>query len=52
MLAWLNCALGHRTQAGRHVDEALAIAYSMAQLLSSIFASGMLPDWGIADPGV
>ncbi|MBC7592700.1 MAG: hypothetical protein H7288_01955 [Kineosporiaceae bacterium] len=52
MLAWLNCALGHRTQAGRHVDGALAIAYPMAQLLGSIFASGVLPDWRIADPGV
>ena len=47
MLAWLNWALGHGTQAGLHLDEALAIAptYSMAQLLESMMCTGVMPEW-------
>ena len=47
MLAWLNWALGHGSQAGLHLDEALAIApgYSMAQLLRSMTGTGILPEW-------
>ena len=47
MLAWLNWALGHGTQAGLHLDEALAIAptYSMAQLLDSMTRTGFMPEW-------
>jgi hypothetical protein len=47
MLAWLNWALGHGTQAGLHLDEALAIApdYSMAQLLEAMTRTGILPEW-------
>lgn len=55
MLAWLNWALGHGTQAGLHLDEALAIApsYSMAQLLDSMTRTGIMPEWafeGTATP--
>ena len=47
MLAWLNWALGHGTQAGLHLDEALAIAptYSMAKLLESMMCTGVMPEW-------
>ncbi|MBC7761627.1 MAG: DUF4192 family protein, partial [Candidatus Saccharibacteria bacterium] len=47
MLAWLNWALGHGTQAGLHLDEALAIAptYSMARLLESMMCTGVMPEW-------
>jgi hypothetical protein len=47
MLAWLNWALGHGTQAGLHLDEALAISpdYSMAQLLEAMTRTGILPEW-------
>jgi hypothetical protein len=50
MLAWLNWALGHGTQAGLHLDEALAIApdYSMAQLLEAMTRTGILPEWAYA----
>jgi hypothetical protein len=49
MLAWLNWALGHGTQAGLHLDEALAIApdYSMAQLLEAMTRTGILPEWAV-----
>ncbi len=52
MLAWLNWALGHGTQAGLHLDEALDIApdYSMAQLLQSMTGTGMLPEWAFELP--
>lgn len=52
MLAWLNWALGHGSQAGLHLDEALAIApsYSMAQLLHSMTKTGILPEWAFATP--
>ena len=52
MLAWLNWALGHGTQAGLHLDEALAIApdYSMAQLLESMTRTGVLPEWAFEVP--
>jgi hypothetical protein len=51
MLAWLNWALGHGTQAGLHLDEALAIAptYSMAQLLDSMTRTGFMPEWAFED---
>ena len=47
MLAWLNWALGHGTQAVLHLDEALAIAptYSMARLLESMMCTGVMPEW-------
>jgi hypothetical protein len=52
MLAWLNWALGHGSQAGLHLDEALAIApgYSMAQLLRSMTGTGILPEWAFEEP--
>ncbi|MBC7762455.1 MAG: DUF4192 domain-containing protein [Candidatus Saccharibacteria bacterium] len=52
MLAWLNWALGHGSQAGLHLDEALAIApgYSMAQLLRSMTGTGILPEWAFEGP--
>jgi len=52
MLAWLNWALGHGSQAGLHLDEALAIApgYSMAQLLESMTRTGILPEWAFEHP--
>ncbi|MHC5797342.1 DUF4192 domain-containing protein [Lacisediminihabitans sp. FW035] len=52
MLAWLNWALGHGTQAGLHLDEALDIApdYSMAQLLQSMTGTGILPEWAFEPP--
>ncbi|MES2094469.1 MAG: DUF4192 domain-containing protein [Actinomycetota bacterium] len=52
MLAWLNWALGHGTQAGLHLDEALAIAptYSMARLLESMTRTGILPEWAFEGP--
>jgi hypothetical protein len=47
MLAWLNWALGHGSQAGLHLDEARAIvpSYSMAQLLNSMTRTGLMPEW-------
>ena len=52
MLAWLNWALGHGSQAGLHLDEALAIApgYSMARLLESMTGTGILPEWAFEHP--
>ncbi|MBG6109109.1 DUF4192 domain-containing protein [Frigoribacterium sp. CG_9.8] len=52
MLAWLNWALGHGSQAGLHLEEALAIApgYSMAQLLRSMTGTGILPEWAFEGP--
>jgi hypothetical protein len=53
MLAWLSWALGRGSRAGRYVDEARAIDpnYGMAELLDTMLANGMLPDWAFAVPG-
>ena len=54
MLTWLNWALGRGTQAGRHLEELLAIdpQHSMALLLRSILGNGMLPEWAFEDPAL
>jgi hypothetical protein len=50
MLGWLHWALGRGTDAGRFIDEARSIDPddSMAELLYTMFANGMFPEWAFA----
>lgn len=50
MLAWLTWALGLTSHAHRYIQEALTIdpGYGLAELLSSMFNHGMLPEWAFA----
>lgn len=54
MLAWLNWALGRGSVAGIRIDEARSIdpAYSMGQLLGTLFSSGVLPEWLFSSPQI
>lgn len=44
---WLSWSLGRSSHAGAYVDQALQIEpeHSMASLISSVLAAGMLPEW-------
>ena len=50
ILAWLSWALGRGSVGGIFLDRALAIDpnYGMALLLSTVLASGHLPEWAFA----
>jgi len=52
MLSWLYWSLGRGSAAGSFVDRALDIdpAHSMAQLLHTIYGTGMVPEWAYAGP--
>jgi len=47
MLAWFQWALGSSSTAGIHLDAALAIDpnYGLADLIATMLARGMLPEW-------
>lgn len=54
MLAWLCWARGSGTRAGKFIDEAKSIdaGYGMAELLDTMLANGMLPDWAFIEPDI
>lgn len=51
LVSWLSWSLGRGTAAGTFVDMALKInpSHSMATLLYSMYATGMLPEWAYSD---
>ena len=52
ILAWLNWALGRSSVAGRFVDSSMAIdpRYGFAEILETMLARGMLPEWAFECP--
>ncbi|HEY0259028.1 MAG TPA: DUF4192 domain-containing protein [Lacisediminihabitans sp.] len=52
MLGWLNWALGRSSLASRYIAEARSIdpGYGMAELLDTMLANGLLPDWAFQEP--
>jgi len=52
MLAWLNWAVGFGSRAGAFIDQARTLDpdYGMAQVLATMFANWVLPEWVFTGP--